>query len=240
MRSSILRAALLLVAALLVPACATQKRKNPPVMIFTSPSGGASNVPRQPIIYIRYDKALDPATIPGSYILADSNGTISCTVTYNPALFEVRMTPNSALGADATTVLYQVTALAGIKSADGAEVSVNLFFQFTTVADVDKTRPAFGGISSIDTATSNSLTLHWAANATDLPDNNFQEYRIYMSTSSGTEDLTTPLTTTSTALMNLVVGSLAANTTYFFIVRARDSLGNEDANLVEMSLATLP
>src|SRR5258708_23187699 len=95
------RAFLLLVAVLFVPACGTQKRKNPPVVVFTSPSSGASSVPRQPIIYIRYDKPLDPSTVDsGHFILADSVGVIPCAVSYNANLFHVRIIPNTAIGND--------------------------------------------------------------------------------------------------------------------------------------------
>src|SRR4029079_18396595 len=93
-----------------------------------------------PVIYIRYDKALDQSTIPGSFILADTNTTIGCVVSYNPALFEVQMVPSGALAANMD---HQVTILAGIKSTDGAQVGVNLFFQFkTAAAATDGTRPS--------------------------------------------------------------------------------------------------
>jgi hypothetical protein len=233
MRSCIVRAALLLVAALLVPACSTQKRKNPPVITFTSPSGGATNVAPAPVIYIRYDKDLDPATIPGSFILADTVGVINCSVTYYPALLEVRMIPNSSLVPDRD---HQVTILAGIKSTDGAQVSANLFFQFHTKNTTDVTRPGSPTNLAVDvpSTTQSSVTLTWT-NSTD--DVGVDHYDVFMALSPGLEDYTSRLITGATPQP---ITGLAAGTTYYFVVRAVDAAGNTDTNTTEVVATTLP
>jgi len=239
MRSFVVSGRLLLIlaAVLLVPACSTQKRKNPPVIVFTSPASGASSVPRQPVIYIRYDKALDPSTVNSSqFLLADTVGTIACTVSYNPALFEVRMVPSVALGSSSAIKDYQVTVLAGVKSTEGAMVTVSLFFQFTTIISADSTRPTFLGDTTISTpSTQTSLTLNWTDGSDDVA---IDHYDIFMSLSSGAEDLTNRFTTAGGT--PAVVTGLTAGTTYYFIVRAVDAAGNTDLNTTEATAATLP
>jgi len=107
------------------------------------------------------------------------------------------------------------------------------------MVSTDKTPPVFSGISSIDSITTTSMTLSWSA-ATDnvTPQENIQ-YLIYMSTTSGGENFTTPNFTTAAGATSFNVTSLNPDTTFFFVVRAMDEAGNIDANNVEMSARTL-
>ncbi len=233
MRFSCSRAVLLLAAALLVPACSAKDRKNPPVITFTSPSGGDTNVAPAPVIYIRYDKDLDPATIPGTFILADTVGTISCTVTYHPALLEVRMVPNASLVPNRD---HQVTILAGLQSTDGATVTVNLFFQFKTKTTADVTRPSSPTNFAVDapSATQTSVNLTWTNSTDDVA---VDHYDLFMSLTSGAQDYTNRLMTGATPQ---TVSGLTAGTTYYFVVRAVDAAGNTDLNTTEVAASTLP
>ena len=103
--------------------------------------------------------------------------------------------------------------------------------------DPDATRPSFAGATSITAPSSQtSLQLNWT-NATDNV--GVDHYNIYMTTTSGQEDLTAPFQVTTSGTPVTVTG-LVANTTYFFIVRAVDAPGNSDLNVAEVSAATLP
>lgn len=226
---------LLAVAAAVVPACSNPK-KRAPVITLTSPIFGAVNVPRAPIIYIRFDRAMDATTItPTNFLLDDAIGSIAVTVTYNANLFEARIVPNAALAA---STVYQVTILSGAKSSEDISIGATQFFQFTTSASADATRPAFAGASAAGAPKSQTtLTLTWT-NATDGV--GVDHYEIYMATTAGFEDLLTPYQTTTTATGSFLVTGLVANTTYFFIVRAFDAAGNTDGNTVEVTDITDP
>jgi hypothetical protein len=228
-------AKLLLVAAaaVVVPACGSNDRKRTPVITFTSPTPAAVNVPRQPIIYIRFDRDMDPATInTTNFLLDDIGGPITVTVTYNAALFEVRIVPTAALAASTT---YQVTILSGALSSEGISVGATQFFQFTTGASADIIRPSFAGATGAINPAQTTIELTWAA-ATDA---NLDHYEIYMATTTGAQDLTAAYQTT-TAATGVVVTGLVANTAYFFVVRAVDASGNTDLNTVQVTNTTLP
>jgi hypothetical protein len=230
------RALLLLTGALLVPAC-SKDRTDPPILLAMIPDG--TNVPRQVTIYLRYNKALDQSTVNGNYfILSDavSGGVIPCTVTWHAPLNEVRMVPTGAIGHDTLEKDYLITAVAGIKSVDGGVVGITLFTDFKTRITTDITRPTFLGITSIDTpASPTQLTLNWT-NGTD--DVGVDHYDVFISNSSGTQDLTAP--SRQAPGTPYTVTGLAANTTYFFIVRAVDAVGNTDVNTAELSATTTP
>jgi hypothetical protein len=60
-----------------------------------------------------------------------------------------------------------------------------------------------------------------------------------MASSAGGESYATP-TKTVTGATTTAVGGLTPNTTYFFVVRAKDAAGNQDANTSEKSAKTAP
>jgi predicted GH43/DUF377 family glycosyl hydrolase len=105
---------------------------------------------------------------------------------------------------------------------------------------IDLTPPTFGGLqSAVDTTTGGSVTLTWtSATDPDTPESNTDpslpiSYNVYYSDSPGGQDFLTPNATT--ALTNLDIIGLTNGQTYYFVVRAEDSVGNEEGNLVERS-----
>jgi hypothetical protein len=95
----------------------------------------------------------------------------------------------------------------------------------------DTEPPVFGGIQYVnDTIWVGTLNLSWeAASDRSTP----ITYNIYMATTSGGQDFSTPnYMTTNTRYK---VTELTNGATYYFVVRAEDALGNEDANTVELS-----
>jgi len=95
----------------------------------------------------------------------------------------------------------------------------------------DITPPTFAGLdSAFDAATGGSVLLNWNP-ATD-PSYPIT-YNIYMATTPGGQDFGTPDYVTDQT--NFQVDGLTDNQDYYFVVRAEDSAGNEDTNLVEKS-----
>ena len=93
----------------------------------------------------------------------------------------------------------------------------------------DITPPTFAGlVSALDAGTGGSVLLNWNP-ATD-PSYPIT-YNIYMATTSGGQDFGTPDYITD--LTDFQVDGLTDNQDYYFVVRAKDSAGNEDSNLVE-------
>ncbi len=97
----------------------------------------------------------------------------------------------------------------------------------------DSTFPDFGGLAS---ATGNGFTgidLDWTTATDNQSAPSDIVYLIYMSTTSGGEDFTTPSFTTSSGATTYTATGLDPSIKYYFVVRARDKMGNVDGNIVE-------
>jgi hypothetical protein len=191
------------------------------------------------LIYVRFNQAMDAATMAGNVLLLDqASAQIPINVSYYAPLNEIRIIPVGAIGTSATTPSYQVTLLSGLKSLSGNAFD-GYFFQFTTLATTDADRPSFAGASSVTLATTTTLTINWLAVASDTTTPGGISYDVFMATSTGMEDLTSYFSTSTTGGLSLVVTGLTTGKMYHFIVKARDSFGNMDTNVVEVSGSTL-
>ncbi len=100
-----------------------------------------------------------------------------------------------------------------------------------TVSD-DTAPPSFGGIESA-TAYEGDILLEWTP-ATDISEP--ITYNIYEATSSGSQNFSSPsysITDTTMPISNYLVTGLGLGPTYYYVVRAEDSVGNEANNLEE-------
>lgn len=111
---------------------------------------------------------------------------------------------------------------------------------------VDDTPPNFGGIQfAVDAGTGGTVTLSWlTATDPDTPECNSDpslpvSYDIFYSRVSGLQDFQSPNATTQSLSSNIT--GLTDGVPYYFVVRARDSVGNEETNTVErMAVPTTP
>lgn len=121
---------------------------------------------------------------------------------------------------------------------------VLLALTLTGVAQGQRTRhrgPIFAGLKSATTCIPGPMTvgettsyyLQWEA-ATDrgTPSSKIV-YNVYQSTKPGGEDFSTPTYTTAAGATSFETPKLPVENTYYFVVRARDTQGNEDSNTVE-------
>ena len=105
---------------------------------------------------------------------------------------------------------------------------------------VDDTAPSFGGITTaFDSQTDGNVTLMWSpASDPDTVHCNSDPslpitYLVYVSTTSGGQNFLLPDTTTQ--LTQIEITGLQNGVTYYFVVRARDSPGNQETNVIEAS-----
>jgi hypothetical protein len=122
---------------------------------------------------------------------------------------------------------------AGNRDSNGTEGSA------TTQADISA--PSFGGLTSVDTATASTLTLHWTAALDDSTAPANILYDICWSTSNGGCQNAgfSVLKTSAAGATSSIVTLLTPNTTYYFVVRARDAYTNRDTNSVQVSGMTI-
>jgi hypothetical protein len=78
-----------------------------------------------------------------------------------------------------------------------------------------------------------AYTLRWDAASDNRTPAKKLVYHVYQASTSGGEDFSTPTYTTSAGATSFTTPALPVDTPVYFVVRARDKAGNEDANKVE-------
>jgi len=109
----------------------------------------------------------------------------------------------------------------------------------TTLPLTDTIPPAFGGLVSATAISSTSILLSWNPATDNITPSSDIIYYIFMSTTSGGENLSVPVAFTNPGETSATITGLSKDTTYYFIVRARDEAGNTDSNTIEKSATTL-
>jgi len=100
------------------------------------------------------------------------------------------------------------------------------------IAPPDTVAPVFAGLVTA-TAVGDAVYLQWAEAVDDVTQAPYIAYRVYRATSSGGQDFGSPVITTALGQLSYLDTGLVPGTTYYYVVRALDQQGNQDANAVE-------
>lgn len=215
----------------------------PPAVSSTSPPSGAVNVPQNAKISATFSEALKEVPSQNAFIVSSTAGVVSGTlafsgdtVTFNP----------SALNAQ---TIYNVTITTDIQDAAGNHMPAPYIWFFTTGTGIDNSPPSFAGNPwiSASASSSTSIALSWNAATDNVTPADQLRYQVCRSTSpdvckavpfpapaAGIEitNINTPGATT------LGATGLLSNTTYYFVVRAKDQVDLMDNNTFEVSAKT--
>ncbi|MEW6053755.1 MAG: fibronectin type III domain-containing protein [Nitrospirota bacterium] len=108
----------------------------------------------------------------------------------------------------------------------------------TTLSPPDTTPPSFNGLVSATAISSSEILLEWDPASDNASDPAHIDYLIYVATSSGEQNLAVANSASAPGATSFTVTGLGPDTTYYFIVRARDAAYNIDSNTVEKSATT--
>jgi hypothetical protein len=107
-------------------------------------------------------------------------------------------------------------------------------------AGPDRTPPTFAGLESATTCIagpidgrSASYQLSWDAATDNVTPSTKIVYDVYQATKPGGEDFSSATYTARRGATTFTTPPLPAETSFYFVVRARDRAGNRDPNLVE-------
>jgi hypothetical protein len=166
------------------------------------------------------------------YLATTSGGEnfSSPTTTSATGAFSTVLDDGLTMGATYYAVVRAVDA-AGHEDDNKVEVSATL--------QADTAPPVFAGVTSVMTAPEASLTIAWSAATDNLTPAAGIVYDVFLSTTSGGENLNLPDAVSAPGATSVTVRGLpAASTTYYVVVRAVDAAGNVDTSpedVIELS-----
>jgi hypothetical protein len=169
------------------------------------------------------------------YQVCWSQTSTQCTTSFTAMATVTGTTAYVANGLSPAKTYYFVVRAKDVANNVDANVVVR---SGSTTADV--TPPTFGGITGATGQSATTIQLTWAAGSDNVDAASALVYDVYYSTTSGGQSFLTPDATSVAGATSIVISGLTPNTTYFFVVRARDTAGNRDANTTQLSAATLP
>lgn len=223
----------------------------PPTVSSTVPANGATRVPLNVILSATFSEPINPDTLTAnSFIVLAvgvSGGTrVSGTVAYTAETMTASFTPDTILAID---TLYAVTITTAVEDEAGNAMAESPPWSFTSGAAIDNTPPSFpGGDPQLvaQATSSNSISLSWTAATDNTTLENQIRYVICQSTVS-TDCTVDPflatggnvtITETAAGQKTLEVNGLSSNTTYYFVVRAKDQVNLMDSNIAQKSVTT--
>lgn len=196
----------------------------------------ASTVSSSEII-LTWDQATDNLSLPENivyhiYMSASPGGqdfkTPTTSITGSTSVIISGLTPD-------TTYYF----IARAQDEAGNMDSNNVEKSATTLPLTDTIPPVFGGLVSATAISSTGILLSWNPATDNVTPSSKIIYYIFMSKTSGGENLSVPVAFTNPGDTSATITGLNKNTTYYFIVRASDEAGNLDSNTVEKSATTL-
>jgi hypothetical protein len=112
----------------------------------------------------------------------------------------------------------------------------------TTPATSDTAPPSFSGLQTAFACTpgpqrpgeTTPFTLSWQPATDNTTPTTQILYDVYLATTPGGENFSSPTWTTAPGATSFETPGLASHGSFYFVVRARDSAGNEDHNTVEI------
>jgi hypothetical protein len=223
----------------------------PPTVSSTSPANGATQTPPNTTIRAVFSEPITPDTLTSNTFVVLAVGTsggatVSGTISYTAETMTATFTPTTLLEINTT---YTITITTGVEDEAGNAMAATFSWSFTTGTAVDNTSPSFpGGDPQLvaQATSSNSLSLEWVAATDNTTLQNQLIYVVCRSTVS-TDCTANPfpsaggnvvITETAAGQTTLGVTGLSSNTTYYFVVRAKDQVNLMDSNVAQKSVTT--
>ena len=195
-------------------------------IIFYNPNGSFSFTG---LLTTGVKLANDSSKITLSWAAATGASNTVSYVVFSDSTFSTAIYQTSALSYDFLNPTQGKAYTFSVRAYDGTNPDKNQQFVIVNIPDsADHTPPVFAGLVTAATVSDTKIQLSWAAS----PSSDLSRYYIYSADNS-----TVPIAST-TGLTYTVTG-LTPVTTYSYLVRARDTSGNEDTNNVTQTATTL-
>jgi hypothetical protein len=189
----------------------------PVTFIITPIAGTASatiNLSPSSLSYAATQGAANPAN--QNISLTNSGGTLNWTVSDDASWLAV--SPVSSIGSSTLTT-----------SVNTAGLTAGTYNGTVTVSAAGTSSKTVAVTLTVNAPATSSTTLTWNANT----ENDLAGYKIYRATTSG--GYGAPIATVQGNVTTYIAAGLQVGTTYFFVITAYDSVGNESVRSNEVS-----
>lgn len=220
--------------------CGNENISDPPQVLNISPNDGDTNIPVNTNISVIFSQPMDSATIEGTTNFILKKGTIdgdnvTGAVSYNSSTYSAIYNPDDNLEPE---TIYTVSLTQKIKSSDGTPLVRDYEWTFTTGQVPDKTSPTFSGATSAEAEGPHAIRLTWDNASDDRTEANLISYLIFMAEGSGAQNYKDISYRTALGVTSYKVTGLDPETTYYFVVLARDEAENRSLLINEVSATT--
>ena len=202
------------------------------------PVDGASGVATSASLFVGFSRDADPATVnPANLTLVETatSTPVTISISYDSSNYVAQVLPGSTLTPNTS---YTLAVSTNILDLSGNPLDAPLAVTFMTGAGVDTIPPTFSGAISAQPESSDAILVSWTAATDDTDPPPSIRFFIYVATSPGGQNFGAPTSVTYPAATSYIVANLSELTTYYAVVRAVDTSGNTDSNVVEVSATT--
>ncbi len=204
-----------------------------PSISSTNPAGGVTGVAINTVVSTSFSETMDASTLTTeTFTLSSEAGPVTGTVGYSGST--ATFTPSASLSG-ATN--YTATITTGAKDAAGNALEANYVWVFTTVTTPNTIAPSFAGLERASVLSTTTAGLAWSAATDDTTPASGIRYFIYIATSSGGYNFSSPQFITAPGITTHEVSGLSPGQVYYFVVRAVDTSDNADSNVLEKAVA---
>jgi hypothetical protein len=190
----------------------------------TSPDVPTTTIPGSPVTVIPGTPVTSIPPIPGTGV---PGGTFPGSTVIGPGSVTPG-TPTSSVTPGTPTS----TVPTGTSTGSGILVS--------TPAPTAPGTEASGASTVLFAVATLSATLFWSPATDDQDPSSALVYDVFTTTMSGCYNFGVPTFTTAPGATSATLSNLISGISHFFVVRARDTAGNEDQNTQEVSLISIP
>ena len=204
-----------------------------PSISSTNPAGGVTGVAINTVVSTSFSETMDASTLTTeTFTLSSGAGPVTGMVGYSGST--ATFTPSANLNG-ATS--YTATITTGAKDAAGNALTANYVWVFTTVTTPNTIAPSFAGLERASVLSTTTAGLAWSAATDDTTPVSGIRYFIYIATSSGGYNFSSPQFITAPGITTYEVSGLSPGQVYYFVVRAVDTSDNADSNTLEKAVA---
>lgn len=180
-----------------------------------------------------WDPASDATTIPEEIVynvyVASSSGQFNFATPH-------QVSPPGATSLELTTLAPGNDYYVVVRAVNKAGTEDDNSKELSAKTQADTAAPTFGGVKDAKPAGGGAVELSWDAASDDLTPAAAIVYQAYWASASGGQSFVFPAGSSAPGATSMVVSGLPApDSTFFFVVRARDAAGNVDDNDKEVS-----